>query len=119
MRQCKNCGKEIPKDKKFCNEECVREYYGKEKKGQNNFNSVFWVKGEGMSRRYHNIEIMKDLINSGLSYQQIVRISRKYFTSKIIDEYYDIALDEIKNPIEINEESFMGYAKRKTKEGKK
>jgi len=31
MNSCKNCGKEIPDDKWCCDEECVREYYGKKK----------------------------------------------------------------------------------------
>lgn len=86
------------------------------KKKQNNSDSVFWVKGEGMTRRYHNIGIVKQLIQSGLSYQQIVRIARRYFTTKLINQYYDIALDEIKNPIEeifdSNEESFMEQVKK-------
>jgi len=87
-----------------------------EKKQNINSNSIFWVKGEGMSRRYHNIGIVKQLIRSGLSYQQIVRIARRYFTIKLINQYYDIALDEIKNPIEeifdSNEESFMEQVKK-------
>lgn len=89
-----------------------------EKKKQNNSNSIFWLKGEGMNRRNRNIETVKDLIKSGLSYQQIFRKARKYFTFKKFDEYYEIALDEINNP---DEESFMDYVKRreKKKEGKK
>lgn len=67
---------------------------------KNDSDSIFWIKGEGMTRRYHNIEIVKQLIESGLSYQEIVRIALRYFTPKLINQYYDIALDEIKHPIE-------------------
>lgn len=31
---CPNCGKKLPKNKKFCNEKCVSEYYMKKKKGK-------------------------------------------------------------------------------------
>jgi len=75
-------------------------------------NSIFWHKGEGMDRRCHNINKIKELIQNGYSYQQIFRIARKYFTSKIFNEYYDIAFDEVNNPIEDNEESFMEKVKK-------
>ena len=90
----------------------------KSNKKRNNLDSIFWLKGEGMNRRNLNIETVKDLIKSGLSYQQIFRKARKYFTFKKFNEYYEIALDEINNP---DEESFMDYVKRKEKEneGKK
>jgi hypothetical protein len=55
-----------------------------------------------MSRRDHNIHVFKNLIRSGLSYSQIVRIARRYFTKRVINEYYDIAFDEINNPLEDN-----------------
>ena len=115
-KECLNCGKDISDDRDFCNEKCTREYY-KNKKNVDS-NSIFWLKGEGMNRRNRNIETIKDLIKSGLSYQQIFRKARKYFTFKKFDEYYEIALDEIINP---DEESFMDYIKRKEKEkeGKK
>jgi len=31
---CPNCGKKLKKDKKFCNKECLTEYYMKKKKGK-------------------------------------------------------------------------------------
>jgi hypothetical protein len=79
------------------------------KEDGHNSNSVFFLKGEGMNRRFQNIEAIKNLIKSGYSYQQIVRMSRKYFTSKTLNEYYDIALDEVNNS---DEESFMEKVKK-------
>lgn len=67
---------------------------------QNNSDSIFWVKGEGMNRRHRNIETFQDLIKSGLNYQKIVELAEDYFTHKKIDEYYDIAIRKIKNPTE-------------------
>jgi hypothetical protein len=123
---CQNCGKPIESGK-FCSTECSELFFRKpegakplavkqdndfkkafplsakilkEEENKINPDSIFWSKGEGMNRRCHNIDQIKDLISSGLSYQQIVRVARKYFNSKKIDEYYDIALDEIKNPLE-------------------
>jgi len=29
--KCPNCGKKLPKNKKFCNEECLKEYFKKKK----------------------------------------------------------------------------------------
>jgi len=60
---------------------------------------VFWMKGDGMIRREHNIDEVKRLILSGLSYQDIIRISRKHFQSSTINEYYEIAFDEINGEI--------------------
>ena len=77
-----------------------------------NFVSIFWHKGEGMSRRDHNIEVIKKLIESGYSYQQIFRIARRFFTSKKFNEYYDIAIDEIKNPAELSPNSRFYSAER-------
>ncbi len=76
---------------------------------QNNHNSIFWLKGEGMNRRCHNIDVFKDLIRAGLSYQQIFRKARKYFRPKRIDEYYEIAFDEVNNS---DEEYFMEKVKK-------
>lgn len=70
------------------------------KKEQINPNFIFWQKGEGMNRRHYNIEMIKDLIKSGLSYQRIVEIAEDYFTRKKINEYYDIAMRKINNPLE-------------------
>jgi len=69
-------------------------------KPKNNSTELFWVQGEGMSRRNHNIDIVKQCILHGDTYQQIWMKSGRYFTSKKFDEYYNFALDEIKNGIE-------------------
>jgi hypothetical protein len=74
------------------------------------------MSGDGMIRREHNIEVVKNLIKSGLSYEEIIKRARKKFRSRTIDEYYGIALDEIKNGIDDSEESFMDYVKRREKE---
>lgn len=91
----------------------------KKEKKENSFN--FWMSGDGMIRREHNIEVVKNLIKSGLNYEEIIKRARKKFRSRTINEYYGIALDEIKNGVEDSEESFMDYVKRraKEKEGKK
>ena len=68
---------------------------------RNNPNFIFWFnKGDGMLRRSHNINMVKRMIQFGLNYQEIIRKLRKYFKSKTINEYYDIALDEVNNPLE-------------------
>lgn len=64
-----------------------------EKKKQNNSDSIFWHKGEGMARRSHNINAVKDLISQGLTYHQIWNIAGEFFTSKKFDEYYNFALN--------------------------
>ena len=113
MKNCQNCGKPIEIGM-FCSKECkyaydkepkgakpleVNEIIQESKNNRDNYAGAFWIKGEGMNRRFHNIEIMEGLIKSGLTYQEIVRSARKNFTAKIIDEYYEIALDEVNNPI--------------------
>lgn len=69
-------------------------------KSKNNSTELFWIQGEGMSRRNHNIEIIKQLIMKGETYQQIWMKCGRYFTSKKFDEYYNFALNEIKHGIE-------------------
>ncbi len=81
-------------------------------KKQNNSDFTFFMSGDGMIRREHNIDVFKNLIKAGLSYQQIVRKARKKFRSKTIEEYYGIALDEVNNGIDYNEESFMEQVKK-------
>ena len=108
MRQCRNCKKQIPDGKEFCSNDCYRKYYlnkAENERNRANSQSIFWHKGEGMDRRCHNINIIKQLIKQGLSYKQIFRQARKYFTSKIFNEYYDIAIDEIRNPLNDSEDS--------------
>lgn len=61
-------------------------------------NSVFFMSGDGMIRRDGNIEVVKNLIISGLNYEKIFRIARRKFTARTFNEYYNIALDEINNP---------------------
>jgi hypothetical protein len=75
---------------------------------------VFWMKGDGSIRREHNIREEKRLIESGFSEQDIIRIARLNFSSKIANEYYEIALDLIK--LESESESAMDYMKRKKAE---
>ena len=79
---------------------------------QKNFDSIFWHKGEGMSRRDHNIEVIKNLIEAGHSYQEISRIARRFFTPRKFNEYYEIAIDEIKNPLSDSIQSQFYSAKR-------
>ena len=69
-------------------------------KPKNNSAELFWIQGEGMSRRNHNINIVKQCILQGDTYQQIWMKCGRYFTSKKFDEYYNFALDEINNGIE-------------------
>jgi hypothetical protein len=69
-------------------------------KPKNNSAELFWIQGEGMSRRNHNIDIVKQCILQGDSYQQIWMKCGRYFTSRKFDEYYNFALDEINNGIE-------------------
>ena len=77
-------------------------------------NDIFWHKGEGMSRRSHNINAVKSLILKGLSYQEIWNIAGQYFTSKKFDEYYNFAMNKIK--AEEESESATDYIKRKEAE---
>ena len=93
--------KPIWKSKKFSERNCNEE-------------SIFWHKGEGMSRRSHNINAVKDLILKGLSYQEIWNIAGLYFTSKKFDEYYNFALNSIE--AESKSESATDYMKRKEAE---
>jgi radical SAM protein with 4Fe4S-binding SPASM domain len=87
---------------------------------KDNENNVFWHKGEGMTRRSHNINEIKKLIESGFNYQQIWNIAGEFFTSKKFDEYYNFALNKINNPIKTefldNSESATDYMKRKNVE---
>jgi hypothetical protein len=69
-------------------------------KPKSNSAELFWIQGEGMSRRNHNISIIKQCILQGDIYQQIWMKCGRYFTSKKFDEYYNFALDEINNGIE-------------------
>ncbi|HKZ93547.1 MAG TPA: DUF2116 family Zn-ribbon domain-containing protein [Candidatus Bathyarchaeia archaeon] len=69
-------------------------------KPKNNSTELFWIQGEGMSRRNHNIDIVKKCILQGDTYQQIWMKCGRYFTSRKFDEYYNFALDEINNGIE-------------------
>jgi hypothetical protein len=89
------------------------------KTGKSTFNNghnepTFWMKGDGMIRRENNINEIKRLIESGYSYQDIIRVSRKYFSARRINEYYDIAQDEIN--VESESESATDYMKRKEAE---
>jgi len=75
----------------------------------------FWMSGDGMIRREHNIDVVKEMIQSGLTYEEIIKRARKKFRSRTIDEYYSIALDEVRDGIEDNEESetpFGDWVKR-------
>lgn len=88
----------------------------KSKESRNDGNN-FWLAGDGMIRRDHNIDRVKNLIKSGLSYNEIYRRARRYFRSKTFDEYYHIALDEIN--AESETESATDYMKRKSAEKEK
>jgi len=78
---------------------------------------LFFIKGEGSARRAYNIDIVKNMIKKGMSFQEICKLSRKYFRSPTISEYYDIAQEEIDEE-EFNFDSptpFTDYAKEQQK----
>jgi len=82
--------------------------------------SPWFLKGEGSSRREHNINVVKDMIKKGMSFQEICKLSRKNFRSPTISEYYDIAQEEIAEE-EFNFDSptpFTDYAKKRQKKRK-
>ena len=91
----------------------------KKSKVENDGNGIFWHKGEGMTRRSHNINAVGELILKGLTYQEIWNIAGEFFTSKKFDEYYNFALNKIN--AESESESATDYMKRKNaeKENKK
>lgn len=118
MRQCRNsCGKETSDNTQFCSIECATQYKDKVESRRksikrpetaniqnNNIDkNVFWSKGDGMVRRNHNIDIIKNLMISGKNYPEIVRSARRFLTTNKIDEYYEIAQDEVNNGIDGNE----------------
>lgn len=79
--------------------------------------SLFFLKGEGSARREYNINIVKDMIKRGIPFQEIFKLSRKYFRSKTISEYFDIAQEEIAEE-EFNLDSptpFTDYVKEQQK----
>jgi len=81
----------------------------------------FFLKGEGSSRREHNINVVKNMIRKGMSFQEICKLSRKYFRPPTISAYYDIAQEEIAEE-ESNSDSktpFTDYAKEQQKKRSK
>ena len=82
---------------------------------------LFFLKGEGSARREYNINVVKDMIKKGMSFQEICRLSRKYFRPKTISEYHNIAQEEIDEE-EFNFDSptpFTDYAKEQQKKRSK
>ena len=78
---------------------------------------LFFMKGEGSTRREYNINVVKDMIKKGIPFQGIYKLSRKNFRSKTISEYYDIAQEEIDEE-EFNLDSptpFTDYVKEQQK----
>lgn len=52
---CPSCGKKLKKDKKFCNEECLREYYNKRKKEGKPINyEDIWINVKGLKEKKVN-----------------------------------------------------------------
>jgi predicted nucleic acid-binding Zn ribbon protein len=115
VNKCHNpeCGKPIPKDKKYCGTECLKRHLEikKQAKKRNQTEkqthksnqsqekaeiTPFWIKGEGSRCRNHNIAMVKQMISEGISYQDIRRKACRFFTFRKFDEYYEIASDEIR-----------------------
>jgi hypothetical protein len=119
---CQNCGKPT-EGGKFCSPECGELFFRKpegakplmvkqdndfkkalplsakilkEEENKNNSDFDFFMSGDGMVRREHNIDVVKDMIEAGLSYVEIILKARKKFRSRTINDYYSIALDEIR-----------------------
>lgn len=54
------------------------------------------LSGDGMNRRDHNIDVIKNYVIAGLGFNDIWRRVRRKLTSRRLEEYYNIVLDEIK-----------------------
>lgn len=64
-------------------------------KVRNDLDFQILLSGDGMQRRDHNIDVIKNYALSGLSFNEIWKRVRRKLTSRKLEEYYNIVLDEI------------------------
>ena len=110
MSVCPVCGKPIPRTKSFCSNECEQQQIelkkGKFEKNMPQSIKILkedvskilplefldqWSKGEGSSRRKYNIDKVKQLLQSGISENQIATSLGLYFKRSTIEEYLRVA----------------------------
>lgn len=53
--------------------------------------TTFIIKGSGEKKRSHNIEVVRNLLQKGLTYEQIWQKAMLYISQKTFFEYYLIA----------------------------
>jgi hypothetical protein len=93
MKKCKNCGKQLTSGSRldFYSKECMKQYReNKLKILQRSFLTQF-DKGFGSSRRQHNIQVVKNMLEEGYSEEQIIKIASVYFRKQTVFEYLEIA----------------------------
>jgi len=93
LPKCRNCGKEVSEDRTFCNEECTRHFY--KAKLDEPFKTQF-DKGFGSIRRETNIQRVVEMLESGISEDEIRTRLQLYFKSATINEYLEIAKNLLK-----------------------
>lgn len=62
---------------------------------KNDLDFQILLTGDGMKRRDHNIDVIKNYALIGLSFNEIWKRVRRKLTSGRLEEYYNIVLDEI------------------------
>lgn len=86
MHLCGNpeCKKELPKDREFCGNKCLRRYY--ELKQKDLFRSQF-DKGSGSIRREYNIKLVAGLLEKGMEETEIRNRLGLWFKPSTVDDY--------------------------------
>lgn len=62
-----------------------------------NLRGLFFFKGFGSTIREKNINAVKGLVEQGYTLEQIIKHTRKWFRSQTIEQYYQIAIEEIED----------------------
>jgi hypothetical protein len=86
MRQCRNCGKEIPDDLVYCNEDCLREHMKKKRESREKRIRPIETDGKGLKKIYDALDLndAKDgrLIIKADIMKKVILLTSKWKTGK-------------------------------------
>jgi len=86
MKQCRNCGKEIPDNLAYCNEDCLRQHMKKKRESREEITRPVETDGKGLRKIYDSLDLndAKDgrLIIKADIMKKVILLTSKWKTGK-------------------------------------